>query len=152
MLSLGGIFGKRGRERERRFDRDRRFAPGEGRGNRSCQAIALELVAARQQPNVVDVLHAAIGATKRDHRLKFFGDDRFTRIGAQKRRWQIKKHRQFELGDPGLDGVAEADVDHDAGEHRRPCRSEMHAVRSSQRDRLPRDIGTGRHELSRDVA
>src|ERR1700692_3057672 len=59
-----------------------RLTPCEGGGNRSCEPFAIELLGSRQNPDVVEILHTAVGAPQHDHRLKLFGYHRLTRIGA----------------------------------------------------------------------
>jgi hypothetical protein len=40
------------------------FAAGKCRSNRVQMIVALEIVGPRQNPNVIEILHAAIGAAK----------------------------------------------------------------------------------------
>ena len=49
------------------------------------QPFWLNLECAGQHPNVVLVLHAAVGPTQNHHRVELLGDNRLGRIGAQVR-------------------------------------------------------------------
>ena len=68
-------------ESVRNFNRDHRVATGKGGGDGSAKASRLAFERAREHPRVV--VHAAIGPSKRDHRMK--RKQQFHRLSARMR-------------------------------------------------------------------
>jgi hypothetical protein len=80
LLNFVGILGECVRQRVGRLGWNLCFASREGRRDSAREAVAFELVGAREQPNVVEVIHAAIGSPQLYHCLKFLGDDGLTYV------------------------------------------------------------------------
>lgn len=70
-----------------------------------------KLKSLRDQPEVVKILEAAVGDTECDHRLEFFGDDGFDRVGTKMRRWRVEQGWIVDVDRSRRHGVAKADVD-----------------------------------------
>jgi hypothetical protein len=70
-------------QRIRQVFRYRRRAPRESGGNRPRQPVVVEGEGPTENPDVVEVLHPAIGPPERHHRLKFLGNDGLSRIAPQ---------------------------------------------------------------------
>lgn len=67
----------------RNLRRDHRAASRKRRHDGPTQPRVFDVECARQHPNVVVVLHAAVGPTQDHHRVKLLGDDSLWRISAQ---------------------------------------------------------------------
>src|SRR5437016_5963235 len=72
----------------------------------SGKPVILEFVGLRQQPDVAEIFHAAIGASKHRYRLEFFGNDGLPHIGAQTRSRKIAENRQLRNPYPKMGGCA----------------------------------------------
>jgi len=81
--------------------------------NRFGESLAFEGEGARQNLQVVKILHAGIGDAEFRERFELFGNGRFLRIGQQARAGEFEERGVVGLGRCGRDGVAESDVDLD---------------------------------------
>ena len=63
-----------------------------------------------QKPQVVEVLHAAVGHAERDHRLKLFRNDCFARVGQNSWCRKFQTRRILDLLRVGSNWVAKANV------------------------------------------
>lgn len=87
----------------------------------------VELEVAREDSEVVEVLHPAVGHPELDRRLELLCDDRLARVRAQARRGEVEQGGKLDLEGGGGDRVAEADVDLEAELRRREPRGEARA-------------------------
>src|SRR5208282_157561 len=94
----------------RQLERNDGLPPAKGRCDRLCEALARELMGARQKPDIVIVPHPAVRATEYHHGMKFLRDNGFTRIGPQAGRWQIEHDRKLDFLHLRFDCIAKADV------------------------------------------
>src|SRR5580704_15443048 len=78
--------------------------------NRLGESFSFESERARQDLQIVEILHASIGDSEFHKCLEFFGNDRFFRIGQQTRAKKFQERRIAGLGRWWCDDVAEADV------------------------------------------
>ena len=65
-------------------------APLEGGGNGAVQRRSVEIEAAGEEPQVVEILHPRIAEAERHHRLEFLGDYGVDGIDAHARRGEIQ--------------------------------------------------------------
>ena len=73
----------------------------------------MELESAGQDPQVIEILHPAVGDAEHDHGLELLGHDRLPRVGLQHGGREIEQHRVGDLDRRRRHHVAEADVDLD---------------------------------------
>src|SRR5207244_2523705 len=78
--------------------------------NRLGESFSFESERARQDLQIVEILHAGIGDSEFHKCLEFFGNDRFFRIGQQTRARNFQEGGIADLGRCGCDDVSEADV------------------------------------------
>ena len=78
--------------------------------NRLGKSLSFESERARQDLQIVEILHAGIGDSEFHKCLEFFGNDRFFRIGQQTRARKFQERGIADLGRCGCDDVSEADV------------------------------------------
>ncbi|HEX8114444.1 MAG TPA: hypothetical protein VF516_42230 [Kofleriaceae bacterium] len=97
-------------ERDRRHV-DRCLAVGERGGDRLRQQRAVEGELIREEPDVVEVLHAAVQPAQVDHRLELLGHHRLARVARELGRREAEQRGVRDGLRTGSDDVAEPDVD-----------------------------------------
>jgi hypothetical protein len=87
---------------------------------RSSEALVLEsrvrsspceTEVSRQEREIVEVLHSAVGHTELHQCFQLLSDDRFSWVCTETRRGKIEQRRELHLDRVGRDRVAETDID-----------------------------------------
>jgi hypothetical protein len=79
--------------------------------DRARQAVAVELEATREHPEIIEVLHACVRDTQRHESLELLCDHHLAGVGAEARRGKVENRGVLELLGRREDGVAESDID-----------------------------------------
>jgi len=108
---LVGVSGERIGERHGRVFRQSGLAPIERCSDSGGEGAALEREGFSEDPDIKEVLHAAVADAARDHRFEFFSDHGFRRIGFDAGRLEVEQGRIDDLDGGRCNGVAKADID-----------------------------------------
>ncbi len=92
---------------------DRRLPTCECRSDRPRQPIFSEVEGPGQNPDVIKILHPAVGAAERDHGLEFLGNDCLGSISAQPGRRKVEKRGIVDRLESRLHRISETDIDDD---------------------------------------
>ncbi len=76
-----------------------------------CEHGAVEGEVTREEPHVVEVLHAAVQRAQVDHRLELLGDHGLARVARERGRGEVEQRRVRDDFRARRDHVAEADVE-----------------------------------------
>ena len=130
LLRLEWINSEGVRQGVRRRVGKRRVPTRKSRFDCSRQTVAIERVRAEEAPHVVQVLHPAVRATERNHRLKLFSHDRLGCIRSDSWSSLVKQDGVVDQEKAGFSRIAKGDVDdhRDAGARERGERLEPNSA------------------------